>query len=133
MKLFFYKPKQFYPIIFIICKLSNKDELEKLEAWTSEIFQILLEENEASKENILIFSIIKDYEKSTVNLVMPSTKSSPTLTDRCYKEKSFLNALIIETLNKSNSKFYFELTNEKVFIHQKELNLSSLSQFYSVK
>ncbi len=131
MKLFFYKPVQFSPLIFIICKLSNKEELEKLEAWTSEIFQILIEENEATNENILIFSIIKDFEKSTVNLVMASTKSSPTLTNRCYKDKVFLNAVIVEILKKSNSKFYIELTNGKVLIHQKELNLSSLSQFYS--
>jgi hypothetical protein len=131
MKLFFYKPKRFNPLIFLICKLSNKEELEKLEAWTTEIFQILLEENEATNENILIFSIIKEFEKSTVNLVMASTKSNQTLTNRCYKDKVFLNAVIVETLKKSNSKFYIELTNEKVLIHQKELNLSSLSQFYS--
>ena len=59
MKLFFYKPKQFSPIILIIVKISNNDELQKIEAMAHELFLILMEQNVATEENILIISVIK--------------------------------------------------------------------------
>ena len=133
MKLFYYKPKQFNPILFLVAKISNKDEMEKLEAWTNELFQILIEHGDANKENILIFSVIKDYDKSTENLILPSTKSSPKLTERCHKETKFVNNLVIETLRKSDTEFYIELLPEKVLIHDVKLNLMVLSKFYSLQ
>jgi hypothetical protein len=92
MKLFFYKPKQFSPIIFLIVKISSNDELEKIEAWTHELFQILIEQKEATEENILVFSIIKDHEKSTINLILPSTKSN------LYSPCSFKSYVFIKIL-----------------------------------
>ena len=132
MKLFYYKPKQFSPILFLITKISTKDEMEKLEAWTNELFQILIEHGNATEKNILIFSVIKDYDKSTENLILPSTKSSSTLTERCHKETKFVNNLVIETLRKSDTEFYIELLPAKVLIHDIKLNLMALSKFYLI-
>lgn len=135
MKLFFFKPEAFKPLIFLITKLSSDSEFEKLEAWTHELFQILIDMKEANHENILIFSAIKDHNKKTINLILPSTKSSQTLTERCHKNTHFINAVIIETLKKSDSEFYIEIpeNNEKVLIHPIKLNLMSLSEYYSTQ
>jgi hypothetical protein len=132
MKLFYYKPKQFNPLLFLIIKISEKCEMEKLEARVNELFQILIEHGNANQENILIFSIIKDYDKSTENLILPSTKSSPKLTKRCHKETKFVNNLVVETLRNSDTDFYIELLPEKVLIHEVKLNLTTFSKFYSV-
>ena len=132
MKLFYYKPKQFNPLLFLIIKISEKCEMEKLEARVNELFQILIEHGNANQENILIFSIIKDYDKSTENLILPSTKSSPKLTERCHKETKFVNNLVVETLRNSDTDFYIELLPEKVLIHEVKLNLTTFSKFYSV-
>jgi hypothetical protein len=132
MKLFYYKPKQFNPLLFLIIKISEKCEMEKLEARVNELFQILIEHGNANQENILIFSIIKDYDKSTENLILPSTKSSPKLTERCHKETKFVNNLVVETLRNSDTDFYIELLPEKVLIHEVKLNLITFSKFYSV-
>lgn len=133
MKLFFYKPKQFSPIIFLIVKISSNDELEKIEAWTHELFQILIDQKEATEENILVFSIIKDHEKSTINLILPSTKSNEKLTHRCHTDINFVNSLVVETLIKSDTEFYIELAESKIYIHPVHLNLMSLSKFYKKK
>ena len=58
MKLFFYKPKQFSPIIILIVKIFSNDELQKIEAMAHELFLILMEQNVATEENILIISIL---------------------------------------------------------------------------
>ncbi len=131
MKLFFYKPKRFSPLLILISKISSKDELEKIEAMSSEFFQILMDNNDAKEENILIFSIIKDYDKSTTNLILPSTKSSQTLTQRCLEDTKFMNAIVIETLKNCDTEYYLELTDSKIFMHLKHLNLMALAGFYS--
>ena len=132
MKLFFYKPKVFNPLLFIVTRISSDQEFEKVESWTQEIFQILMDQNEALEKNILIFSIIKEHEKKTINLILPSTKSSKTLTNRCHKNTKFLNSVIIQTLINNDCEFYIDLMDEKVAIHYIKLNLMALSKFYSI-
>ena len=132
MKLFYYRPKQFSPLLFLITKISYENELEKLEAWANEIFQILIDEKEANEKNILVFSVIKDYDKKTINLIKPSTKSSPKLANRCFEDTKFVNSVIVETIKKWDSDFHLELLPDKVVIHQTKLNLMSLCKFYSV-
>jgi hypothetical protein len=132
MKLFFYKPKRFSPLLIIVAKIGSSDELEKIEAMSSDIFQILIDNNDANEENILVFSIIKDYDKLTTNLILPSTKSSQTLTNRCLIDTKFMNAIIIETLKKSDTEYYLELTDSKIYMHMTHLNLMTLANFYSI-
>jgi hypothetical protein len=131
MKLFFYKPKQFSPIIILIVKISSNDELQKIEAMAHELFLILMEQKAATEENILIISVIKDHEKATINLIIPSTKSNDNLVNRCHNT-NFVNALVIETLKKSDTDFYIELGQSKIFIHTTHLNLMGLSKFYKL-
>ncbi len=133
MKLFFYKPKCFSPLILLIVKISSNDELERVEAWAHELFQILMDQKEANEENILVISIIKDHDKSTINLIVPSTKSNDKLVTRCHSDTNFVNAVVVETLKKSDTEFYIELGESKVFIHSVHLNLMALSKFYKVK
>ena len=132
MKLFFFKPNFFSPLLIIISKISSNDEYEKIEAMTNEIFHILMENNDANENNILIFSFIKDYNKSTLNLILPSTKSPKILTNRCHIDTKFMNSVIIETLNNTNTEYYFEITNNKILIHMININLMALSDFYKI-
>ena len=81
-------------LLFIVAKLESKQEFLKLESLTHDIFQILIDQKEASEENILIFSIIKDYEKLTINLILPSTRSRLELTDYCYSNLHIINQII---------------------------------------
>lgn len=132
MKLFYYKPKQYSPLLFLVTKISSESELEKLEAWANELFQILIDQKEASEINILVFSVIKDYDRKTINLIKPSTKSSPTLSNRCFEDTKFVNSVVVDTLKKCDSDFHLEVLSDKVVIHQTKLNLMSLCRFYSV-
>jgi hypothetical protein len=133
MKLFFYKLKQFSPLLLLVAKLSSRDEYDKLEAMTEDIFQILIDHELASEENILIFSVIKDYEKSTINLILPSTKSNPTLTEQCYNETKFINEIVVLLLKNTDSELNLDIQDHKIYIVQQQLNLMAFSKFYSVK
>jgi hypothetical protein len=133
MKLFIFKPKKLSPLIFVITKLDSQESVEKLENMTSEIFQILVEQEEADYTNILVFSIIKDHLKSTINMILPAPKSDKKLIDKCHKNTQFLNALIVKTLESAFCEFYFEINenkNETTIYHEK-LNLNSLISYYN--
>ena len=130
MKLFYFKPDQFKPILIIVAKLDNKESMEKLEAYTHEIFQILIDEEEADETNIIIFSVIKDHEKSTINLIQPSIKSNMDLVTNLENDTQLVNKIIVQTLMKSNTELYFEFKEDRILIHSYKLNLEDLTKFY---
>ena len=130
MKLFYFKPNQFKPILIIVAKLDNEDSVGKLEAYTHEIFQILMDEKQADESNILVFSVIKDHEKSTINLILPSIKSNMKLVAKLESDTQLVNKIIVQTLMKSNTELYFEFKESKILIHSNKLNLESLTKFY---
>lgn len=131
MKLFYFRPKKYEPLQILVSKIENEKELRKLEELTTEIFQYLYDQKEASSKSILIFSVIKDYDHSTENLILPSTNSSPELVQRCHENIALLNGLIVETLAKTECEYYFELKDNKILQHTINLNLGSLGQYYS--
>lgn len=130
MKLYYFKPNQFKPILIIVAKLDNEESMEKLEAYTHEIFQILIDEKEADETNIIVFSVIKDHEKSTINLILPSTKSNMNLVTKLENDTQLVNKIIVQTLMKSNTELYFELKEDRILIHSVKLNLEQLTKFY---
>lgn len=132
MKLFFYKQKKFSPLLIIVSKISSKDELDKIEALSGDIFQILIDNNDATIENILVFSIIKDYDKTTTNLILPSIKSNQTLTEKCHVDTKFMNSVVVDVLKNYDTEYYLEFSDSKTFMHMIHLNLMSLSNFYSI-
>lgn len=130
MKLYYFKPSQFKPILIIVAKLDNEESMGKLEAYTHEIFQILMDEKEADETNIIVFSVIKDHEKSTINLILPSIKSNMNLVTKLENDTQLVNKIIVQTLMKSNTKLYFELKENKILIHSVKLNLEQFTKFY---
>lgn len=130
MKLFYFNPKRFSPLLIIVAKLDSNESVEKLEAYSSEIFQILIDEKEADETNIIIFSVIKDHEKMTMNMILPSTKSNMEFVKKCEEDVQLVNKIIVQTLMKNNTKFYFEILENKILMHMKEINLGNLAKFY---
>ena len=132
MNLFFFKPVKFNPLIIIIIKISTEEEYNIIEEITNNIFQILMDNNDATEKNILIFSIIKDYNKTISNLILPSTKSSKKLIHRCHTDMNFTYAIIIDTLKKCDTEYYLELIDNytRCIKHDNNLNLMGLVQYY---
>jgi hypothetical protein len=130
MKLYYFKPSQFKPILIIVAKLDSEESMGKLEAYTHEIFQILMDEKEADETNIIVFSVIKDHEKSTINLILPSIKSNMNLVTKLENDTQLVNKIIVQTLMKSNTELYFELKENKILIHSVKLNLEQFTKYY---
>ena len=136
MKLFFLKPKKYNPIIFIVAKISDPEMMEKIEALSHEIFHILMDEKVADETNILIFSIIKDYDKATINMILPSTKSNMKLVERCQENAHFVNTLIVDTLINVNTELFLEILDSKILLYSDKVkhshNLTELAYYFKI-
>jgi hypothetical protein len=133
MKLYIFKPREFDPLIFIIVKISDNDTLQLLESMTSDIFQILFENDIAKDNNILVFSIIKDHTKSTINMILPSINSNMLLTNRLYENTQYANTLVVQTLKNTSSQYTLDFTNmEDIVMMQEEIRLDSICDYYTV-
>lgn len=132
MKLFFYKLDK-SPLLFIICKLSSINEMERIEALYNNVFQILVDEKVACEENILIFSIIKDFNKTIENIILPAKNSNEELIHTCHTNNNAINIMIVELLKNVDSEFYIEIQEFKILIHNIKLNMGTLASFYSIK
>lgn len=132
MNLFYFKVKKYDPFIFIIVKIDNKEDMEKLQVWTSEIFQILIDHKKAKLNSILIFSIINDYEQKTTNLILPSTVSDKELVYKCENNTELLNKAIVDILLNIDSEFYLEVSDNKVKMHMINISLAPLAEYYNI-
>ena len=132
MYLFIYKPNHLNPILFIITKLSDPEELEKLHTLTDEIFLILMDEKIASDESILVFSIINDYDQKTENLILPSIKSNNDLVNKYCNETNNVNKTIVDILENNDTEFYLEINNDKILLHMKHININGYAKFYNL-
>jgi hypothetical protein len=63
-------------------------------------------------------------------MILPSTKSNMDYVKKYEEDVQLVNKIIVQTLMKNNTKFYFEILENKILIHMKELNLGELTQFY---
>jgi hypothetical protein len=132
MILFFYKPKKYSPIIILLIKIQKQDEFEKLEAWTSELFQILFDLKEANGKNILIFSVIKDYEKSTINLVLPAHEANSVIVNKCHQNINFMNKIIVDTIQNTETELIIEIKDAKILVHEIQTNLMGLARYFNI-
>jgi hypothetical protein len=136
MKLFFLKPKKYNPIVFIVAKISDPEMMEKIEALSHEIFHILMDEKVADETNILIFSIIKDYDKATINMILPSTESNTILVERCHENAHFVNTLIVDTLINVNTELFLEILDSKILLYSDKVkhshNLTELAYYFKI-
>jgi hypothetical protein len=130
MIVYVYKPIKYNPIILLVSKINKPDELELIENMADELFNYLIEENYANLTNILLISIIKDYDKTTESLVIPSINTNKEIINYC-EFSQFTNIIIVETIESSNTLFYFDITN-KIKIYNKQLNLGFLGNYYKL-
>ena len=95
------------PLKFIIVRIINDDEYEELLDNMIDIFHILINNNLANNDNILVFSLIKENKQSIENISLPFTNKNLNYLDNCI-----FNEKIIELLQNENCKYFFEIIGD---------------------
>jgi len=132
LKLFFYKPKEFEPIIFVISMIDKPELYYELELLTHDIFHQLISMNYADDTNIIIFSIIKNYTESTINLILPSINSNQEIIIQLEEYTQNTNNMIVKILDNHMSDFNLEFTDTEIIVDKYESDLKVLSSYYKL-
>ena len=121
MYLYFFNDDNYEPYKIFIIRINSNDEYEELINNTVEIFQSLIDNEMATKDNIMIFSLIKEYTKSIENIILPFSHKNISYADKCEDDQYYLNNLNKNILQNYNCNICFEFKDnilEKDFINQ---------------
>jgi hypothetical protein len=112
MNLYVYIHEKISPIIFIICKLKNKNEYDMLEKYQDDIFKILYQQNIANNETILVFSVFKDYINKKNFLIKTTINSNFKLSNLLFSNNSITQTLLYDIITKINTEYLLEINND---------------------
>lgn len=130
MKIFFFNPINNNPLIILLLKIKSVEEEQHLESIAYDIFSILLEEEYITKESILVFSIIKDYNQTTCNLILPTIYSDKDIVEKYYENTKLLNTIIVEIIKNTDCNFYFGIKKNKLIVYDKQINLMAFANYF---
>ena len=132
LKLFFYKPKEYDSIIFVISMIDDPNLFSELESLTHDIFHILITMNYADDTNIIIFSIIKNYTESTINLILPAINSNLEMVNKLSEQTQDTNNIIVKILENNTSDFNLEITDTEIIVDKDKTDLKILGSYYTL-
>lgn len=129
MYLYYFNPSFINPIKILIVRIINDNEYNYLVENTTEIFQLLIDDNLANQDDILVFSLIKEHIYKIENIILPFSNANLNYVDQ-YDDHNKLNNLIIEILNNTNCLIFFDLENDELKKNIINYNLSFLIDKY---
>jgi hypothetical protein len=130
MYLYYFNQDKINPLKVLIVRILTDEEYDLLLNSSTQVFELLIENNLAKKEDILLFSLIKENKKSIENIILPFTEDNLFYADKCEKDAGYLNELLINLLNSENCKVFFELDNNNLKFSEINYDLSFLINKY---
>jgi hypothetical protein len=108
MYLYFFNDDIYEPYKIFIIRIESITDYEIIINNTIEIFQSLIDNDMANKDNIMIFSLIKEYTKSIENIILPFSHKNISYADKCEEDQTYLHNLIKNVIKNYNCNLCFE-------------------------
>jgi hypothetical protein len=124
MQLYFFNSDDYKPYIIFIVRVLDSDELDYIKDNLINIFELLIEDKLATKEDLLIFSLIKEYNKKIENIILPFSEKNYDKADY------FNNDIIIKILRTENCMFFYDCSGDILLKKKCNLNLNFLVDKY---
>jgi len=124
MQLYLFNNINIKPYVILIVRVLDEDEYTYIQENMINIGQILIEDDIADEDDLLIFSLIKEYSKKIENFIQPFSPNSENNID------SFNNNIIINILKNFNCNIVYECTNVTLKKSFCNLNMDFLIEKY---
>lgn len=125
MYLYYFNSSYTEPLKFMIVRIINENEYEEFLENITDIFQILINDNLASIDNIIIFSLIKEDKQSIENISLPFSNKNLNCLENCNFNEKIINLLKFE-----NCKYFYELIGNEIHKNEVDYNMSFLIDKY---
>jgi predicted RNA methylase len=114
MLLYFIKSKDNLGLLYV--RIDKLEDEEIIEENSDLVFGLLIEKYLLDEKSILVFNILRDYNKKINSWILPSKYSDTELIDKCFNEPYYLDSVNKESL--INIKCYqtIEIINEELIL-----------------
>ena len=128
LELFYFK--NISPLIIIICTIETHEHELFLEDNTNNIFELLIQNNLADKNSILIFNLIKMYNHKIINWILPSSASDTQLINQLHDNDNNINNIIINLIKNNNCENILLLSENELKLRKININLQEHIEYY---
>ena len=125
MYLYYFNSIYTKPLKFMIVRIINENEYEFFLENMTDIFQILIDDNIASIDDIMIFSLIKENKQSIENISLPFSNKNLDYLENCNFNEKIINLLKFE-----NCKYFYEIIDDEIYKNEVDYNMSFLINKY---
>ncbi len=102
MQLYLFNNIKIKPYVILIIRVLDEEEYVYIQNNFENIFEILLEDDVIDNDDLLVFSLIKEYNKKIENFIKHYNKTNEHMID------NFNNQIICTILEKTNCNIMYE-------------------------
>jgi hypothetical protein len=124
MQLYLFNNKNIKPYVILIVRVTDEDEYIYIQNNFTNIFDILINDDVVDNTDLLVFSLIKEYNKKIENFIQPFKNLNQDDIDL------FNNDIIIEVLKNANCNIVYECYSNTLKKKLCNMNMEFLIEKY---
>lgn len=124
MQLYLFNNIKIKPYVILIVRVIDEEEYIYMQNNFTNIFDILLDDDAIDNDDLLVFSLIKEYNKKIENFIQPFTNINENKID------SFNNEIIINILKNTNCNIMYECYSNTIKKKLCNINMEFLIEKY---
>ena len=130
MYIYLFKNLEFKPINFLIVRIIDKFEYDYFLDNIIDIVQLLIDSNYLEKDDVIIYSLINEYEYKIKNIILPFTDKNKDIVNDIGDQPDKINNVIMHVLKNTNCNIFLELIGDKLILNEVDYNMDFLIAKY---
>jgi hypothetical protein len=130
MYIYLFKNLDFKPINILIVRIMDKFEYEYLLDNITDIIQLLIDSEYLEKDDVIIYSLINEYEYKIKNIILPFTNKNNEIINDIGDDPNKINNVIMHILTTTKCNIFLELIGDKLILNNVEYDMSFLIEKY---
>jgi hypothetical protein len=130
MYIYLFKNLEFKPINILIVRIIDKFEYEYFLDNITDIVQLLIDSEYLEKDDVIIYSLVNEYEYKIKNIILPFTNKNSEIINDIGDNPDKINNVIMHVLKNTNCNVFLELIGDKLILKNVDYNMSFLIEKY---
>jgi len=130
MYIYLFKNLDFKPINILIVRITNKFEYEYFLDNITDIIQLLIDSVYLEKDDVVIYSLINEYEYKIKNIILPFTDKNKDIINDIGDNPDKINNVIMHVLRNTKCNIFLELIGDKLILNNVDYDMSFLIDKY---
>ena len=130
MYIYLFKNLDFKPINILIVRITDKFEYEYFLDNITDIIQLLIDSMYLEKDDVVIYSLINEYEYKIKNIILPFTDKNKDIINDIGDNPDKINSVIMHVLRNTKCNIFLELIGDKLILNNVDYDMSFLIDKY---